>query len=311
MHIIPNWHPFFVHFAVSLILITGLVQLYLLIKKPAEQSCVNQSFKYLIIATAVAVLATIASGIFAYFSVNHDTPSHIAMNIHRNWAIATSLTFIIGTLIYLYKPTLNATVTSSCFIAAAVLVMVTGLKGSDLVYKHGLGVQSMPEVTGEGHDHQHDHDQDPQSVSDDDCVDNFVSDSVSDSVSDEVVDNRDYSEPALVVTGFHEALVAGDVELAKSMLAKDVLIFEGGGVERSAEEYASHHMLSDMKFLAALTPEIIEHQVKEYGDIAVSRARSRLTGTYNNKDYELETMETIVLQLQDGLWKIKDVHWSN
>jgi hypothetical protein len=46
-----------------------------------------------------------------------------------------------------------------------------------------------------------------------------------------------------VVVAFHKALEFGDAVKARSLLADDVLIIEGAGVERSADEYASHHML--------------------------------------------------------------------
>ncbi|NOR51996.1 MAG: hypothetical protein GQ470_05195, partial [Gammaproteobacteria bacterium] len=32
---------------------------------------------------------TVASGLYAYNTVAHDTPSHAAMTLHRDWALAT------------------------------------------------------------------------------------------------------------------------------------------------------------------------------------------------------------------------------
>ena len=45
-----------------------------------------------------------------------------------------------------------------------------------------------------------------------------------------------------VVLDFHQALRSGDKKLARALLADDVTIYEGGRVERSAEEYAKHNM---------------------------------------------------------------------
>ena len=58
-------------------------------------------------------------------------------------------------------------------------------------------------------------------------------------------------------TQFSEALDKGDEQTVKSLLATDVLIYEGGGVESSLEEYASHHLSADMKFLSRMNREVI------------------------------------------------------
>ena len=115
---------------------------------------------------------------------------------------------------------------------------------------------------------------------------------------------------AKVVTIFHKALKGGDKVLAKEQLADDVTIYEGGRVERSAEEYARHHMLADMKFLSAMETELLEHQVIETGNTALSMSRSHTKGNYQGKVQDFTGMETMVLEKQDGKWKIKHIHWS-
>ncbi len=71
---------------------------------------------------------------------------------------------------------------------------------------------------------------------------------------------------AKVVLAFHQALETGNQKQARAQLADDVTIFEGGRVERSADEYAHHHMLSDMKYLAAMKSDTLEHQVTILGN---------------------------------------------
>jgi len=115
--------------------------------------------------------------------------------------------------------------------------------------------------------------------------------------------------PAKVVRAFHQALENGDKEKARSLLADDVLIFEGG-VERSADQYANHHMLADMKYLAAIEIKTLEHQVNISGNMALSISRSKATGNYKDKNVDYEGLETIVLNLRDGEWKITHIHWS-
>jgi len=102
---------------------------------------------------------------------------------------------------------------------------------------------------------------------------------------------------AKVVLAFHQALETGNKELARAQLADDVTIYEGGRVERSADEYAHHHML--------------EHQVTILGNAAISASRSHTKGTYKGKDRDYQGMETIILEKQNEEWKIKHIHWSH
>lgn len=113
------------------------------------------------------------------------------------------------------------------------------------------------------------------------------------------------------VLAFQTALETGDAKTARSLLADDVLIFEGKGVERSAKEYASHHMLSDMKYLQVMTVVRLEHHVMQYEAVATSMSRSRVKGTYKDKEIDRIGNETITLEKRDGAWKITHIHWSN
>lgn len=115
---------------------------------------------------------------------------------------------------------------------------------------------------------------------------------------------------AQVVVKFHQALKSGDKQQARALLADDVTIYEGGSVERSADEYQQHHMAADMAYLAQMQVTTLEHQVSINGETAISIARSHTKGTYKGKERDHQGMETIVLQLQGGQWKIKHIHWS-
>jgi ketosteroid isomerase-like protein len=116
---------------------------------------------------------------------------------------------------------------------------------------------------------------------------------------------------AKVVLAFHQALETSNKEQARAQLADDVTIYEGGRVERSADEYAHHHMLSDMKYLAAMKSKTLEHQVTVLGNTAISASRSHTAGTYKGKERDYQGMETMVLEKQNGEWKIKHIHWSH
>lgn len=118
------------------------------------------------------------------------------------------------------------------------------------------------------------------------------------------------TDAARTVIAFNDALKAGDSKKARSLLDDKVLIYEGGGVERSAEEYVNHHMLADIKYLAAVDSKTLEHQVHINGDTALSTSRSKKIGTYKGKDVDYEGMETMVLRKINNTWKIIHIHWS-
>ncbi|MCZ6829199.1 MAG: DUF2231 domain-containing protein, partial [Gammaproteobacteria bacterium] len=156
IEIVPNWHPLFVHFTVTLLAIAGVLQLILwLTREKAGWTLLVAAQKWLILISSVAVIATVATGLYAYYTVDHDTPSHVAMTDHRNWAFVTAAVFLIGAALFRFRPAWRQSVSGSCFVLALLLVTVTGFKGGELVYRHGLGVMSLPEVSGEGHDHDH------------------------------------------------------------------------------------------------------------------------------------------------------------
>lgn len=127
--------------------------------------------------------------------------------------------------------------------------------------------------------------------------------------SNQVMVNTD-TKVGEVVAELHTALRSSDEATIRSILADDVLIFEGSGAERSLEEYASHHMKSDMKFLKNMDTELLERNIMIHGDIAVSSSRSKMTGKYKNKDFNKVTVETLILKKSNDGWKVIRVHWS-
>lgn len=113
------------------------------------------------------------------------------------------------------------------------------------------------------------------------------------------------------VQSFHRALRSGDREGVLAALAEDVVILEGGKVERSRAEYAGHHLGADMKFLQEVKASQLELQVHEGGQLAYAYGRSRLQGDYRGKALDLLAMETLVLKRMDSGWKIVQIHWSS
>lgn len=123
---------------------------------------------------------------------------------------------------------------------------------------------------------------------------------------------EEVSEPASVLDKFRAALIAGDTETIKEVLSKDVLIYEGAGVERSLAEYEAHHLPSDIKFSQAVKTELLERKTYTVDDLAVITSRYSVSGSYKGRDIDLTMNETItVANIQDSGWKIIRIHWSN
>ena len=71
-----------------------------------------------------------------------------------------------------------------------------------------------------------------------------------------------------VVDAFHGALRRGDTNAALTYLDPNALIFEAGGVERSREEYASHHLGADAEFAKAVPATVTRRAAEAVGDFA-------------------------------------------
>ena len=116
---------------------------------------------------------------------------------------------------------------------------------------------------------------------------------------------------ARVVDVFHAALRRGDTKAALSHLAADALIYEAGGVERSRQEYASHHLAADAAFARAVPGTNTRRSGHAAADIAWIATEGRTKGTYKGKPVDRITSETMVLRRAAGAWKIVHIHWSS
>ena len=126
----------------------------------------------------------------------------------------------------------------------------------------------------------------------------------------EAIENADH--PAVVAaTQLGDAITAGDVDTLKALIAPDVLIFESGGVESSLAEYEDHHMPADIAFMKNMSSEVISRRVIEAGDSAIVLTQSRISGVYKEKEVDLSSTETLVLEETDGQWKVVHIHWSS
>lgn len=162
IEVIPNWHPLLVHFPIALLSMATLFFIAMKIAgdRPIEDKLRTLAYWNLWSGTGFAIAAVIA-GWFAFNSVSHDTPSHAAMTVHRNWALVTLVSYILISIwsFFYYKNEKKVSIIFTLtMVLAFVLLVSTGWRGSEVVYRYGLGVMSMPKAEGDGHAHEHSND---------------------------------------------------------------------------------------------------------------------------------------------------------
>jgi len=117
--------------------------------------------------------------------------------------------------------------------------------------------------------------------------------------------------PVAAATALHAAMSSGDADKVQALLEPNVLILEGGSVERSRAEYAAHHMGSDLKFMQSVTYKLERQAGDTAGDLAWVVSEARLTGARDGKPLDLVSTETLVLKKSSAGWKIVHIHWSS
>ncbi len=293
----PNIHPVLVHFAFALT-VTAAVS-YVLAALPAmgaRRDTLRAAADWMLGFAALAVVATVAAGFQAYYSVAHDGPSHAAMTTHRNWAVPSGLAvLVLAAWRWRCRAVAPSAIFTTLMVSAAVLLTVTAWWGGRVVYAYGLGVQSMPQASGEGHDHEHPAGEEH-------------------AVSEPVLAPRSAPAPNTpegVVEAFAAALRASDEAALRRLTAPDIVIAESGGVEQSFDEYAGHHMPADMAFTAAVEFTLEDRDLIMSGDAATVISRSQVHGQFRDQTVHSRMMETMVLRRTAGQWRIVHIHWSS
>ena len=329
----PNLHPIFVHFVVGLLFTSalGLATSSFLRTDAHWSSTLQAAGDWMLGLGILAALGAVIAGFDAYYSVAHDGPSHAAMTTHRNWALPTVAVFAgLGVWRWLKRSEQPGPLFALAGLVGAALLTVTAWWGGNLVFKHGLGVESLPAVIGEGHDHDHSdgghahatgEDGSDQAREDANGEDGHAPDGESSSDHAHASGNGRAQSgapaepmpgtPEATALAFHAALARQDEAQVRRLLADDVLILESGGAERSLAQYASHHMMSDMAFLSSVSSETLSQTAEIFGDTAWVATETALRGRFNDREIAVKSQESLVMRREDGRWTIEHVHWSN
>jgi mono/diheme cytochrome c family protein len=176
------------------------------------------------------------------------------------------------------------------------------------------------ESSGHSHDERAEHDEQPTSAHthDDKGAGHDHSDAKPESGTTHThadgtqhVHGADVGTPVAAVEALHDALSRGDAKRVEALLDTNVLILEGGNVERSRKEYAAHHMPSDLKFMQGVTYKLERQSGDTVGDLAWVVSEAQLTGAREGKPVDLVSTETLVLKKLGTGWKVVHIHWSS
>ena len=292
----PNIHPLLVHFTIALT-VTAATS-YVLARFPFMsrwRASLLPAGDWMLAFAALSVIATVAAGFEAYYSVAHDNPSHAVMTTHRNWAAATALGILV---LAFWRWRVRAAPPSVTFAAlsvvAAALLTVTAWWGGRLVFGHGVGVARLPQVSDESQPHEH-----------------VAAHAPARPVERAAPSAAAPNTPEGVVDAYAAAVRAHDEAALRRLTAPDIVIAESGGVEQSFDEYAGHHMPADMEFTAAVQFTLEDRDVIMGEDAATVISRSQVHGQFGGQNIHSRTMETMVLRRTDGQWRIVHIHWSS
>lgn len=73
------------------------------------------------------------------------------------------------------------------------------------------------------------------------------------------------------------------------------MIYESGYVEASRDQYASHHLASDMEFAKATTRKVVKHTERVDGAIATVLEETETSGAFQGTPVHSVGVETSVL----------------
>jgi len=197
IEIIPNYHPIFVHFTLGLL--GSSVGLFVLTRVISNQDLKHQLLTvalWNLWLGAMVTIITIGAGWYAFNTVEHDDPSHLVMLNHRNLALSTFI-IVMVLAVWSWRKFRHAEQISIPFLAAAILaaglLVATAWHGAELVFRHGLGVISLPDKDAHHHgSNGHSHDDGDDHHHDSDDADHQHDEDIADHQHDEDEDAEDH-----------------------------------------------------------------------------------------------------------------------
>ncbi len=336
----PNIHPILVHFAYALA-ITSMISYWLsgLGNSEDRKASLRAAADWMLAFASLAIIATIAAGFQAYYTVAHDGPSHAAMTTHRNWAVLSGTAILLIALWRWLKRTKRVNVLfKSLLTLAAISLSVTAWWGGHIVYNYGLGVKSLPTATGDGHDHDHgkagstsgghDHSDGHHDGADDTDLQAGNSSEVTPSQT-MVPEGHDNSD------GHHDHEMDSDDDKAIKAIISAILkgwedgdgtpfwdhfldfegarYFESGGQNSGLSDLVENHVEPEKDAIPDLTLGLSDLAIYYEGDFAWAVASTTVQGTLVKSGTVLDRTgkQTWLFRKIDGEWKVVHTHSSS
>jgi uncharacterized membrane protein len=301
--IIPNWHPILVHFTIALLAIaTLLFGVFALWRGRRWSAGLESAANWNLWLGAAVTALTIAAGLQAAGSVTHDEAAHLAMENHKFWALSTAALFVLLALWNGWRVRRAAPV-GFAFVAllavAAVGLAGTGLRGADLVFRHGVGVMALPDAEAE----EHTHDGEAAHADHETGRETPAAAAALSPAESEVV---------AILTAYHDALTAGNPSAPEPYVLADArfLMIEGEHVNQGWADYRDNHLTGELADLAKVRFRLSGYQIRMNGGLAaVSFSFAILPRTGPERNFG-SGRGTAVLVRTDSGWKLQQLHTS-
>jgi ketosteroid isomerase-like protein len=109
---------------------------------------------------------------------------------------------------------------------------------------------------------------------------------------------------------FHSALKRGDTATIRKLLARDLLVLEGGEVE-TREQYLANHLAADIEFAKAVRETRTPVSYTREGNVAWLVSTSTASGSFRGRDINSVGAELLILSRTNSGWQIRAIHWSS
>ncbi|KQT33287.1 hypothetical protein ASG24_13440 [Methylophilus sp. Leaf414] len=154
--IVPNLHPAIVHFPIALTMVAFILGLAARLRRQsASSTSLDAAAYHVLILAAVSAVAAVGFGWLAFNStMNHDDAGHAAMLLHRAWAIPTAVGLVLVAVWHSLKSRQDMPMSIPvlvCLAGLSMAVTTTAWLGGEVVYRHGIGVLSLPASGGHHH----------------------------------------------------------------------------------------------------------------------------------------------------------------
>ena len=145
----PNPHPFLVHFPIALLVAATAADLLSLLR-PSHRAT-RDTATWLFCAGAFAAVAAYFSGLSAASAIRVTPDAGLAVTAHFAWADRTTWFFVLLASLrlamsYIWGTTARPAIAVSCLLSVIGLGLLaaTALHGGRLVFRYGVGVESIP-----------------------------------------------------------------------------------------------------------------------------------------------------------------------